>query len=310
VPLTTTITTATSQLRSSLLINSRIPTSRTVETAALVFSVALVLFEVLPISTLAITPSMAVTAVRTCSVLTNTAMTKASKQPNALQHIIKYSDEHNIAAVGISSGVGGIFVLYNNDDRKFVHSSIRIEEQVLKALKREAQRRGISFNNLVNKTLKNYVTSEMYFEQLGFILVSKDFLRKTFSRLNQSDIEEFGRELGLTVAREYMSYFFPQVNNTTLVEFLDIWFRRFQFYQHRIQERLDGPARATTADLDAIVNRDQKQQVHLFTVSHDINMNFSLVLKAILEGLVEPITKSPIMFKDITFTSITFFIKL
>jgi hypothetical protein len=150
----------------------------------------------------------------------------------------------------------------------------------------------------------------MYFEQLGFILVSKDFLRKTFSRLNQSDIEEFGRELGLTVAREYMSYFFPQVNNTTMVEFLDIWFRRFQFYQHRIEERLESPTRATTADLDAIVNRDQKQQVHLFTVSHDINMNFSLVLKAILEGLVEPITKSPIMFKDITSTSITFSIKL
>ncbi len=115
--------------------------------------------------------------------------------------------------------------LYYRDDgynKKFVHSSIRIEEQVLKSLQKEAQRRGISFNSLVNKTLKNYVTSEMYFEQLGFILVSKDFLRKTYSRLNQSDIEEFGRELGLSVAREYMSYFFPQVNNTTLVEFLDI----------------------------------------------------------------------------------------
>jgi hypothetical protein len=56
------------------------------------------------------------------------------------------------------------------------------------------------------------------------------------------------------------------------------------------------------------LNQSQKQ--HLFIVSHDINMNFSLVLKAILEGLVEPITKSPIMFKDITSTSITFSIRL
>jgi hypothetical protein len=319
VPLTTTNSTATSQLRSPLSINSRIPTSRTV---AIVFSVALVLFEVLPISTLAITPSKAVTAVRTFSVLTNTTMTKTTKQPNASQYRIKYSDEHNIAAVGISSGVGGIFVLYNNDDRKFVHSSIRVEEQVLKTLQREAQRRGISFNNLVNKTLKNYVTSEMYFEQLGFILVSKDFLRKTFSRLNENDIEEFGRELGLTVAKEYISYFFPEVSNTTLVEFLDIWFRRFQFYQHRVreesaQEESDVNAAlsphfssSNAAEPKADFNQKQlERQLHLFTVSHDINMNFSLVLKAILEGLVEPITKSPVIFKDITATSIAFSIK-
>jgi hypothetical protein len=198
--------------------------------------------------------------------------------------------------------------LQYNDDKKFVHSSIRIEEQVLKTLQKEAQRRGVSFNNLVNKTLKNYVTSEMYFEQLGFILVSKDFLRKTFSRLNQTDIEEFGLELGITVAKEYISHFFPQVNNTTLVEFLDIWFRRFQFYQHRVEETLDGPAEATTiADVGANLNQSQKQ--HVFIVTHDININFSLVLKAILEGLVEPITKSPIMFKDITPTSITFSIR-
>jgi hypothetical protein len=217
-----------------------------------------------------------------------------------------------------------VALYYRDDgyDKKFVHSSIRIEEQVLKSLQKEAQRRGISFNSLVNKTLKNYVTSEMYFEQLGFILVSKDFLRKTFSRLNQSDIEEFGRELGLAVAREYMSYFFPQVNNTTLVEFLDIWFRRFQFYQHRVreesaQEESDVNAilpphfsSSNAAEPKADFNQKQlERQLHFFTVSHDINVNFSLVLKAILEGLVEPITKSPVIFKDITATSISFSIK-
>jgi hypothetical protein len=171
----------------------------------------------------------------------------------------------------------------------------------------------------------------MYFEQLGFILVSKDMLRKTFSRLNENDIEEFGRELGLTVAKEYISHFFPQVNNATLVQFLDIWFRRFQFYQHRVEEeqeeednRPNGAVDNTTTPIntldtantatnlgDTTIRQNQKQQQkhHQFIISHDINMNFSLALKAILEGLVEPITKSPIIFKDITATSITFSIK-
>ncbi|MGB8933661.1 MAG: hypothetical protein WCC17_00980 [Candidatus Nitrosopolaris sp.] len=43
----------------------------------------------------------------------------------------------------------------------------------------------------------------MYFEQLGFILVSKDFLRKVFSKIEKAEgIEEFGQELGLTTAKE------------------------------------------------------------------------------------------------------------
>jgi hypothetical protein len=312
----------TSSPSSSLLLSKK-TTTTTTAAVALVSSVAIMLFEVLPINAIVITPGTCVTVTRIPTAApTPTIMTTMAKIIKKLvPYRIKYSDEHNVAAVGVS---GGIFALYNDDghQKKFVHSSIRIEEQVLKALQKEAERRGVSFNNLVNKTLKNYVTSEMYFEQLGFILVSKDFLRKTFSRLNENDIEEFGRELGLTVAKEYISYFFPQVNNTTLVEFLDIWFRRFQFYQHRVQEESaqeESDVKATLPPHFSSSNAtepkgdfNQKQlekQLHSFTVSHDINMNFSLVLKAILEGLVEPITKSPVIFKDITATSIAFSIK-
>jgi hypothetical protein len=303
ITMTTTSSSSSSLSKSNIIVGT-----------ALVLSTAIVLFEVLPIDAIVITPAIRVAAIGTTAAvispptITMTAMTKTPKQQTYRAKY--YSDEHNIAAVGGSSGIVALY--YNDDghDKKFIHSSVRIEEQVLESLQKEAQRRGVSFNNLVNRTLKNYVTSEMYFEQLGFILVSKDFLRNTFSRLNENDIEEFGRDLGLTVAREYMLYFFPQVNNATIVEFLDIWFRRFQFYQHRVEERLDGPTPATTTtDLDSTVSRYQKQQVHIFTVSHDINMNFSLALKAILEGLVEPITKSPVIFKDITATSIAFSIK-
>ena len=40
------------------------------------------------------------------------------------------------------------------------------------------------------------------------------------------------------------------------------------------------------------------------------DMNFSFALKALLEGLVEPITKSPLLFKDITSTSVAFSIEI
>ena len=99
----------------------------------------------------------------------------------------------------------------------------------------------------------------MYFEQLGFILVSNDFLRKTFLKLDEKYIEEFGREVGLTVAKEYISYFSGQVNNDTLIKFLDIWFKRFQFCQHRVREIADNTT-ATTPTTDNERKWEKKRQ--------------------------------------------------
>jgi hypothetical protein len=172
------------------------------------------------------------------------------------------------------------------DKNKLVHSSFRIEENVIRALAEAAEKRGDTISGLVNRTLKNYVTSEMYFEELGFILVSKDFLRRIFSSKIVSDqkhLEAFGMELGLTVAKEYVTYFFPEVNSHTIIQFLDIWFRRFQSCQHRV----DG-------------NR------HSYSVNHDISMNFSIAMKSMLEQLIEPIVKNPVDFKELTPNAIVF----
>jgi hypothetical protein len=175
----------------------------------------------------------------------------------------------------------------NNKD-KLLHQGFRIQEQVIKTLAEEAARKGISVSNLVNKILKNYVTHEMQFEELGFILVSKDFLRKIFSVVDdEKDIQEFGKEFGTTIAKEYVSYFYPQVNSITLVQFLDYWFRRFQSCKH-------------------IVENGDRSQRHYFTVNHDINIKFSFALKAILEGLIEPVSKTTVEFRDVTANSITF----
>jgi hypothetical protein len=176
----------------------------------------------------------------------------------------------------------------NSNKNKLSHQGFRLEEQVIKSLAEEAIRKGISVSSLVNKILKNYVTHEMQFEELGFILVSKDFLRKIFNVIDdEKHIQDFGTEFGTTMAKEYVSYFYPHVNSHTLVRFLDYWFRRFQSCKHTVED----------------IERSQR---HYFTVNHDINIKFSLALKAILEGLIEPVTKTTVEFRDTTANSVTF----
>src|SRR5215216_3389616 len=191
----------------------------------------------------------------------------------------------------------------NNQRRKdkLIHSTFRINQFVIKSLEEEANKRRVSLGSLVNSILENYVSSEMYFEQLGFLLVSKDFLRKTFNAIpsnnEQNTIDEFAKELGNTVAKEYVSYFFPEVNSRTLVEFLDIWFRRFQCCQHRVTK--------SSSDIDDITAATTKE-LHHIAVNHDININFSIALKAMMEGFIEPIIKRKVEFKEITSNAISF----
>ena len=177
----------------------------------------------------------------------------------------------------------------NKNKDKLLHQGFRIQEQVIKTLAEEAARKGISVSNLVNKILTNYTTHEMQFEELGFILVSKDFLRKIFNVVDdEKGIQDFGREIGIAMAKEYVSYFYPHVNSITLLQFLDYWFRRFQSCKHIVE------------------NNNDRSQRHYFVVNHDINIKFSFALRAILEGLIEPVSKTTVEFRDVTTNSITF----
>jgi hypothetical protein len=74
-----------------------------------------------------------------------------------------------------------------------------------------------------------------------------------------------------------------------MVQFLDFWFRRFQSCKHIVEN-----------------SSSDKSQRHYFTVNHDINIKFSFALKAILEGLIEPVSKTAVEFRDVTANSITF----
>jgi hypothetical protein len=262
----------------------------------------ILLFQILPLTAITTTTASWM-LVKT---MTTTIITKKTHFNNIL-YKVKEEDERYIIALGYAmngatdlgaSGNGGRAALGTtirtmeeagtspspskggSSSKRLVHSSFRIEEGVIKALEKTAEKRSVSLSSLVNKTLKNYVTSEMYFEELGFILVSKNFLRKVFHGLSKKHVEELGKEYGLIIAREYMCYFYPIVNSDTLVQFLEIWFRRFQSCQHN---KVDNVI-VDDYDSDSKGKKNNKCS-HYFTVNHDINMNFTLALQSILAGL-------------------------
>jgi hypothetical protein len=169
-------------------------------------------------------------------------------------------------------------------DEKLLHLTFRTRENVIRILKKEANSKGIPLSILLNNILKSYFV-QMNIERPDFILCSKDFFRRIFGKIDEKSLEDYGAELARAIVSEYTSSFFPDIDAYTIVQFLEMWFKRFQSFQHRI---------------------DEKNNRHTFSLNHDVNMNFSIVLRVILESLVEPIIKNKLAFGELTSSCITF----
>jgi hypothetical protein len=77
-------------------------------------------------------------------------------------------------------------------------------------------------NDAMKKASVITVLCDKYFEELGFILVSKDFLRKIFARIeNVQYLIQDSKELDLIAANEYIPYFYYESNSHSLIQFLD-----------------------------------------------------------------------------------------
>ena len=169
----------------------------------------------------------------------------------------------------------------SNKTRLILHS-FRIEQGVIQALQQESKKKGVPLSHVINKILKSYVTSERYFQELGFLLSSKDFIRKLLGRIEEKYIIDDAKEFGLTIAKEYIPYFFMDVNSYALLEFLEIWLGRFPF-QHRI---------------------DFKR--HCYSINHELGMNYSIFFREYMTALIEPIIKSPVKFSILAPNTVTF----
>jgi hypothetical protein len=143
---------------------------------------------------------------------------------------------------------------------------------------------------LVNIILKRHVTNDLHhLEELGLIPVRKDFLRKVFNVIPADESEEVGKSLGFSIVDEYVSSFFPKINSHTLIQFLDMWLGRFHSFQHRIEETGSHGIKR-----------------HTYSVDHDINLNFSIALRVMIVGLIEPIIKTIVIFGDPTSGAVVF----
>ncbi len=170
-----------------------------------------------------------------------------------------------------------------NHSRKTETVSYRIQPDLKSALAEEAKRLGINPNALVSQIFHRHVSWGRYVGQLKFIPVSKDFLRLVFESLPKEDSEKIARSLGELAAREELLFLFQRISPGTILMFMDLWASHFDAWDHHY----DGGR-------------------HIFTVKHDVNLNFSYFTKEYVSSLLQSTIGASVSFEAMTPNSVTF----
>jgi hypothetical protein len=161
--------------------------------------------------------------------------------------------------------------------------SYRIRSDLKSALEEEGRRLGINSNALVSQILTRHIDWGRFTGRLNFIPVSKDFLRLIFDSLSREQIEKTARSLGETAAHEEILFLFTRINLVTVLQFLKLWASHFDASDYRYE---GGK--------------------HVYTVKHEVNLNYSYFTKEYLSSLLRSSIGTNVIFEAMTPNSVTF----
>ncbi len=82
--------------------------------------------------------------------------------------------------------------------------TFRIEDEIDSVLRDDAEKKGISVNNLVNRILKEYTLSQRFFVSGQSIILSSQTLFQLLSNMDEKDICQAGKQSGYLRTKEQL----------------------------------------------------------------------------------------------------------
>lgn len=134
-------------------------------------------------------------------------------------------------------------------------------------LMREADRRGISLNSLVNSVLKRYVAFEKYSDEIGFVPLYKGTIKRIFDNIDEKIIKQIGIDIGSTIPRDLTYLMFNKIEFTNIISMIEISSSRYGVVKHEI----DGSK-------------------HIFTIYHGICNRFSQYLAQLCVSMADDLS--------------------
>lgn len=157
------------------------------------------------------------------------------------------------------------------------HFTFRLDEDLHDELEIESERKDITPTMLMAKLTKNHLTRDKFFDELGFIPVSKDCLKIILEKLDEKNAELDGESISNTKIGEYVTYFYHKNDRDSLLNFLELYLSTQGGFR---KENNNGTVS--------------------YTIHHNISKNYSLFLKGMLFGAIEKTLKTRVNLVEIS----------
>ncbi|MEM2759226.1 MAG: hypothetical protein QXU32_09605 [Nitrososphaerales archaeon] len=161
------------------------------------------------------------------------------------------------------------------DRKKTSVMSFRLDDDIVDALRQQAEEEEISLNVLANHIFRRYVEWERDAQKAGFIPVTKELLMAIINEIDDKKIEELVRNVSRYVVKEQILYMESKYNLDSFLKWLDI------------RNKISGFAQKH------VINGRE----HEFIIQHDMNLKWSLYLKTLFEVILGDVYRKKVEFE-------------
>jgi hypothetical protein len=165
--------------------------------------------------------------------------------------------------------------------------TFRINSEVLKNLRREAEQKDISINMLVNKLIKDHLNWHSNAAKAGFISVRRPFVSKVVKYLPEQEIISLAEYVAKTTNKDSILLMKNEYTIESALNFLDSWIKISE-YPYRHEETNNG------------------QNKHSYVIQHDMGMKVSTYLASLFQFLLDELGQNKMIEFDKTEHTLAF----
>lgn len=157
--------------------------------------------------------------------------------------------------------------MQDNHDKKTITQTLRINKTILDDLRKESEERGISLNLLVNQIFKNYADWNSFDTKIGMVPLPKVVMLDIFKSLRKEEVIDIAYKVGKNEIQDIVLFMKYDVNIKSFIEWIQTRMRNSSMH----------------------VNHTVDQNTHIYTIRHNMCLNWSLYHKIILEAIFKEV---------------------
>ena len=163
--------------------------------------------------------------------------------------------------------------------KKYQTRTFRISEEYDNILQEEAEKRGISTNNLVERILKKFTQNDRYYNETQILSIAPTTMANILETMSNNEVAQAGRKAGSIKAKENLLIRGMSLNYSSVK-----WF---------IQEIMANSAGWF------VCNYSRRDDMNTFYIRHSLGQKWSIFLIAYLDAMIETILNAKATITDL-----------